>query len=78
MAKEIKQRMVALFAVLGVCIFFWFSFHQNGQSLSVYARDYVNTTKVAPEIWQAVNPFFVIVEDWQRGAKRYPLLRKSS
>ena len=61
MAKEIKQRMVALFAVLGVCLFFWFSFHQNGQSLSVYARDYVNTTKVAPEIWQAVNPFFVIV-----------------
>jgi POT family proton-dependent oligopeptide transporter len=60
MAKEIKQRMAALFAVLGVCIFFWFSFHQNGQSLSVFARDYVNTTKVAPEIWQAVNPFFVI------------------
>lgn len=61
MAKEIKQRMAALFAVLGVCIFFWLSFHQNGQSLSVFARDYVNTDKVAPEIWQAVNPFFVIV-----------------
>ncbi|MBQ8022282.1 MAG: peptide MFS transporter [Bacteroidales bacterium] len=61
MATEIKQRMYALFAVLGVVIFFWFSFHQNGQSLSMFARDFVNTSKIAPEIWQAVNPFFVIV-----------------
>ena len=61
MAKEIKQRMYALFAVLGVVIFFWFSFHQNGQSLSYFARDFVNTSKIAPEILQSVNPFFVIV-----------------
>ena len=60
MAKEIKQRMYALFAVLGIAIFFWFSFHQNGQSLSVFARDFVKTDAIAPEIWQAVNPFFVI------------------
>ena len=38
MAKEIKQRMYALFAVLGIAIFFWFSFHQNGTSLSVRTR----------------------------------------
>ncbi len=61
MAQEIKQRMYALFAVLGVAIFFWFSFHQNGQSLSVFARDFVETTSIAPEIWQALNPFFVII-----------------
>ena len=61
MAKEIKQRMYALFAVLAVVIFFWFSFHQNGTSLSLFARDFVDTTTIAPEIWQAVNPFFVIV-----------------
>lgn len=61
MAKEIKQRMAALFAVLGICIFFWLSFHQNGQSLSLFARDFVKTDAIAPEIWQAVNPFFVIV-----------------
>ncbi len=59
-AKEIKQRMYALFAVLGIVIFFWFSFHQNGTSLSLFARDFVETDKIAPEIWQAVNPFFVI------------------
>ena len=61
MATEIKQRMFALFAVLGIAVFFWFSFHQNGQSLSFFARDFVQTDTIAPEIWQAVNPFFVIV-----------------
>jgi len=61
MATEIKQRMYALFAVLGIAVFFWFSFHQNGQSLSFFARDFVKTDTIAPEIWQAVNPFFVIV-----------------
>ena len=61
MATEIKQRMFALFAVLGIAVFFWFSFHQNGQSLSFFARDFVQTDAIAPEIWQAVNPFFVIV-----------------
>ncbi len=61
MATEIKQRMYALFAVLGIAVFFWFAFHQNGQSLSLFARDFVKTDAIAPEIWQAVNPFFVIV-----------------
>ena len=60
-AKEIRQRLYALFAVLGVAVFFWFSFHQNGQSLSVFARDFVRTDFIAPEIWQCINPFFVIV-----------------
>ena len=61
MVKEIRQRMYALFAVLGIAIFFWFSFHQNGTSMSLFARDFVDTSAIAPEIWQAVNPFFVIV-----------------
>ncbi len=61
MAKEIKQRMYALYAVLGVAVFFWFSFHQNAQSLSIFARDFVDTSAIAPEILQCINPFFVIV-----------------
>ncbi len=61
MASEIKKRFYALGAVLGIAIFFWFSFHQNGQSLSVFARDFVVTSSIDPEIWQAVNPFFVVV-----------------
>ena len=61
MAKEIKQRMAGLYAVLGVCVFFWMSFHQNGESLSFFARDFVRTDAIAPEIWQCVNPCLVIL-----------------
>ncbi|MDR2972188.1 MAG: peptide MFS transporter [Bacteroidales bacterium] len=61
MAKEIRQRIFALFAVLGIVVFFWFAFHQNGASLSLFARDFVVTSKIPPEIWQAINPFFVII-----------------
>ena len=69
-AAEIKQRIYALFAVLGIVVFFWFSFHQNGYSLTYFARDYVNldvinidlgfTTIKGAEIFQSVNPFFVV------------------
>ena len=60
MATEIRQRILALFAVLGIVIFFWFSFHQNGVSLSFFARDFVNTSVIPPEVWQALNPFLVV------------------
>ncbi|HNQ67335.1 MAG TPA: peptide MFS transporter [Bacteroidales bacterium] len=69
-ASEIKQRIYALFAVFGIVIFFWFSFHQNGYSLTYFARDYINldlininlgfTSLKGAEIFQAVNPFFVV------------------
>ena len=66
--KEIKQRMYALFAVFGVVIFFWFSFHQNGQSLTLFANDYTRmininlgfTTLQGAEVFQAFNPIFVV------------------
>ncbi len=61
MAKDIKQRMMGLYAVLGVCVFFWMSFHQNAESLSFFARDFVNSSAIPVEIWQCINPFFVIV-----------------
>ena len=60
-AKEIKQRMAGLYAVLGVCVFFWMAFHQNGQSLSLFARNFVNSDSVAPEVWQFLNPALVIL-----------------
>ncbi len=68
--KEIKQRIYALFAVFGVVIFFWFSFHQNGATLTYFARDYVDlsmininlgfTTIEGAEIFQSVNPLLVV------------------
>ncbi len=62
--KEVKQRMLALFAVFGVVIFFWFSFHQNGLTLTMFARDYTNLQfgpfKLSAESFSAMNPFFVV------------------
>ncbi|MCT4613548.1 MAG: peptide MFS transporter [Marinifilaceae bacterium] len=63
-AKEIKQRIYALLAVFGVVIFFWFSFHQNGLTLTYFARDYtvleIAGFQLSPEIFQSMNPFFVV------------------
>lgn len=69
-AKEVKQRLYALFAVFAVVIFFWFSFHQNGLTLTFFAKDYTDlsqlrinlifTTLEGAEIFQSFNPFFVV------------------
>ncbi len=62
--KEVKQRIYALLAVFGVVIFFWFSFHQNGLTLTMFARDYTVLSLAGfdlnPEIFQSMNPFFVV------------------
>lgn len=69
-AQEIRQRMFALFAVFGVVIFFWFSFHQNGLTLTMFAKEYTDLSSIAiplgfvtlkgAEIFQSINPFFVV------------------
>ncbi len=62
--QEIKQRMYALFAVFAVVIFFWSSIHQNGLTLTFFARDYtfleLGTWKISAEVFQSMNPFFVV------------------
>ncbi len=68
--KEVKQRLYALFAVFAVVIFFWFSFHQNGLTLTYFAKDFTDlsqikinlgiTTLEGVEIFQSINPFFVV------------------
>ncbi len=62
-AHEIKQRLYALFAVFGIVIFFWFSFHQNGLTLTMFAKDYTflgGKLFTAAEVFQAINPFLVV------------------
>ncbi len=61
-AKEIKQRIYALLAVFGIVIFFWFSFHQNGLTLTMFAKDYTLLGGLFPsvEIFQSINPFLVV------------------
>ena len=42
--KQTRERIVALCLVFAVVIFFWMAFHQNGQSLTWFARDYTQAT----------------------------------
>lgn len=69
-SKEVRQRIYALFSVFAVVIFFWFSFHQNGVTLTFFANDYTDlsmfkidfgfATLEGAEIFQLFNPFFVV------------------
>ncbi len=63
-AREIKQRLYALFAVFAVVIFFWFSFHQNGLTLTLFAQDYTRLEifgmPISAEIFQSANPICVV------------------
>ena len=59
--KQTKDRIVALCFVFAVVIFFWMAFHQNGSSLTYFARDYTQTsvsgiTRIGFNIW----PLFLI------------------
>lgn len=68
--QEIKQRLYALFAVFAVVVFFWLSFHQNGASLTLFAKDYINmdnfklplgfVTLEGVELFQSINPVFIV------------------
>ncbi|MDP2235083.1 MAG: peptide MFS transporter [Bacteroidales bacterium] len=68
--KEVKQRLYALFAVFAVVIFFWFSFHQNGLTLTFFAKDYTDLSMLkidlgfiviqGAEIFQSINPLFIV------------------
>lgn len=64
-AREIKQRLYALFAVFAIVLFFWFSFHQNGLTLTLFAQDYTRLEifgmPITAEIFQSANPFCVVV-----------------
>ena len=42
--SETVERIVCLVLVYAVVIFFWMAFHQNGATLTYFARDYVATT----------------------------------
>jgi proton-dependent oligopeptide transporter, POT family len=73
-----KARISALLLVFAIVIVFWMAFHQNGYTLTFWARDATDATampslaidkahlaetgvrRLAGELTQAINPFFVL------------------
>ena len=53
--KEEKPKVTALILVFFVVIFFWMSFHQNGLTLTFFARDYI-----VKEVGPFMNLFFTL------------------
>jgi len=53
--KEERVRITALVLVFFVVIFFWMSFHQNGLTLTLFARDYT-----AKQVGPFTNLFFTL------------------
>lgn len=47
--KETKDRIVALCLVFAVVIFFWMAFHQNGATLTQFAKDFTNQSSTGIE-----------------------------
>ena len=50
--EETKKRIMALILVFIVVIFFWMSFHQNGLTMTYFARDYtVSSVNQVTNLW---------------------------
>ncbi|MFA6701647.1 MAG: peptide MFS transporter [Dysgonamonadaceae bacterium] len=57
--KQTKERVTALLLVFIVVIFFWMAFHQNGLTLTFFARDYTDSlasgfTRIGFNVWNLV------------------------
>ncbi len=62
--KQEWNRIFALLTIYAIVILFWMSFHQNGFTLTFWARDCTGPLfgrwQIPAETFQAVNPFFVV------------------
>jgi POT family proton-dependent oligopeptide transporter len=54
--EQVRERMIALFLVFFVVIFFWMSFHQNGACMTIFAQNYT-----ASEITPVHNMMFSLL-----------------
>lgn len=57
--EQTKQRIVALLLVFAVVIFFWMAFHQNGLTMTFFARDYTvqsvtGLNRIGFDVWNLV------------------------
>ena len=62
---QTKERIVALLLVFAVVIFFWMAFHQNGLTLTFFARDYTTQSvtgldRIGFDVWNLVLLIIVV------------------
>ena len=60
-----KERIVALLLVFAVVIFFWMAFHQNGLTMTFFARDYTTQSvtgldRIGFDVWNLVLLIIVV------------------
>jgi POT family proton-dependent oligopeptide transporter len=62
--EETRRRVSALLIIYVIVIVFWMSFHQNGFTMTLLARDNTGPLfgrwQIAPELFAAFNPLFVV------------------
>ena len=62
---QTKERIVALLLVFAVVIFFWMAFHQNGLTMTFFARDYTTQSvtgldRIGCDVWNLVLLIIVV------------------
>ena len=62
---QTKERIVALLLVFAVVIFFWMAFHQNGLTMTFFARDYTTQSvtgldRIGFDVWNQVLLIIVV------------------
>ena len=62
---QTKERFVALLLVFAVVIFFWMAFHQNGLTMTFFARDYTTQSvtgldRIGFDVWNLVLLIIVV------------------
>ena len=63
--RETKDRVVALCLVFAVVIFFWMAFHQNGSTLTFFAKEYTDTVATGVgsmmfDVWNLVAVILIV------------------
>ena len=60
--SQVKERITALCLVFAVVIFFWMSFHQNGLTMTFFARDYTEkAVDGASRLWFSLPAMIFII-----------------
>jgi POT family proton-dependent oligopeptide transporter len=58
-SRDARARVLSLIVIFVIAAVFWLAFYQNGFSMTFFARDNTDT-RISPEAFQSVEPFFIV------------------